>query len=488
MTNPWFVRRGGKDSGPFSEIQFKQLAHQGKIVPADQVFNGSTQQWMQAGQIPGLFKVSKARPVAVSPMPPQLPPVASRSRNATIALCSLVAVIVLAGIFFVVRLNDSLKQAKVSAANDRVSQAVTEANDWIAGKSSIIKGEAIEQRLTDALKDTYATESAEGEAALVQVGQRRKQLAEQARILDEQARIKRLEQEATSVFEDAKTRLIANDAGKAIELLRNYVAHPHATQKSDAQKLLAEAEIAISDSWTLETLVAMSDEHFDQVKQTGEIRDGRVTSNLLKSTRAESVKRNLNKAVQQREQDKIAEAKHREHTERLRTRKPDVRNVCWGDSRQTVKQVEELALKDEEDSLAATVELYGRNAILRYHFYRDKLVKVSYFMLFEEFGNPFEVEVPLRATLEEKYGKGEIDATGVYAGGIDMNAASRQTKWDLPRNTIELRAFSNRGKYGRNLFLDYKAKTDEARAYEQEEKQSLEDGLKKGQEKLKKSL
>jgi len=55
MANSWFLKQGGRDFGPFTDDQFKQLAVQGKIAPTDQVFNAARQQWTQASQIPGLL-------------------------------------------------------------------------------------------------------------------------------------------------------------------------------------------------------------------------------------------------------------------------------------------------------------------------------------------------------------------------------------------------------------------------------------------------
>ncbi|MCE9527704.1 MAG: hypothetical protein K8R36_16810 [Planctomycetales bacterium] len=403
------------------------------------------------------------------------------------ALWSFVGVCALACVLFIAWHSNSSHQAKVAPANDQISEAVAAANEWITGNSSL-DGEAIEQRLADALQDDDATEKANGVAALAQVRQRREQFAEEARI--EQA-----EQEATVAFKDAKKRLDARDVAAAIQLLRKYVSDPYATEKADAQRLLAEAETAVSDSQTIDALVAMEDGDFDRVKAAGEIRDGKVTHPALTASRTETIQRNLKQAAQQREAIRIAEEKRREkerlsreHAEWLRTRTPDVRNVCWGDSLQTVKQVEDIPLKQEGDSLSGKVEFYGREANLSYSFYDDKLVKVFYWISFGESGNPFELDVPLRTTLEDKYGKGKTDTFGISLGGIDTSAASRETVWDLPRHNIELKASSFDGRHGRNIFLTYEAKTAEARAYKEQEKRKSDESFRKGQEKLKKNL
>lgn len=144
---------------------------------------------------------------------------------------------------------------------------------------------------------------------LTQVRRRRKQLAEQARI--EQA-----QREAIAILEDAKTQLDGREVADAITLLRKYVAHPHATEKDHAQRLLAEAETAVSDILTLDALIAMSAEEFDRVKTGAEMSDGKVTHPVLLAVRKETVQRNLDKAVQRREESRIA-AEKRLEAERL---------------------------------------------------------------------------------------------------------------------------------------------------------------------------
>ncbi|MBN8625977.1 MAG: DUF4339 domain-containing protein [Planctomycetes bacterium] len=73
MSANWFIRQQGKDFGPFTDEQLRQLAGQGKIAPADQVFNSARQQWMQAVQVAGLFNSSPVIPTASFPTAPQFP-------------------------------------------------------------------------------------------------------------------------------------------------------------------------------------------------------------------------------------------------------------------------------------------------------------------------------------------------------------------------------------------------------------------------------
>lgn len=230
------------------------------------------------------------------------------SRNTLVALWSFVGVFAFGCVLFLVWNSHSSHQARIAAANDRVSQAVAVANEWIA-ENAALDGETVEQQLAVALKDEVATEKGNGESVLSQVRQQREQLAEQARIVQAQ-------RAATVVFNDANRQIDGKRITDAIALLRKYVADPHATEKADAQRLLIEAETAVSDMLTLDALIAMSDEEFGQVKAGDEVRDGKVTQPVLLAVRNETVQRNLDKAGQLREEVRIAKGKRRE-AERL---------------------------------------------------------------------------------------------------------------------------------------------------------------------------
>jgi len=56
MANNWYYAKHGKRLGPFAWTQLQQLAKSAMLVPTDMVFPESTQQWMPAGNVPGLFQ------------------------------------------------------------------------------------------------------------------------------------------------------------------------------------------------------------------------------------------------------------------------------------------------------------------------------------------------------------------------------------------------------------------------------------------------
>lgn len=69
MAANWVVKQGGKDFGPYTDEQLKQLANRGQVGPSDQIFNVMKQQWLPAYQIRGLLPAATAN-IASPPMPP----------------------------------------------------------------------------------------------------------------------------------------------------------------------------------------------------------------------------------------------------------------------------------------------------------------------------------------------------------------------------------------------------------------------------------
>lgn len=225
------------------------------------------------------------------------------SRNTFIALWSLVGVLALGGILFIFLHTRSTHQTRVAAANMRVSQAVVAANAWVARGSSQ-DGDAIERALVDAQSDNLATEKANIDSIVATVRQRREALATEART--DQA-----QRDAAAVFSNAKRQIDGKRIAEAIVDLRKYIAGPYATEKADAQRLLAESEIAISDELAVETLLAMNDVTFEQAKAVGEIKDGKVSHPVLHAVRSETLQRNIVAVHQRRENAKVAEAQRR---------------------------------------------------------------------------------------------------------------------------------------------------------------------------------
>lgn len=104
---------------------------------------------------------------------------------------------------------------------------------------------------------------------------------------------------AAAVFANAKILIDGKRIAQAIVDLRKYIADPYATEKADAQRLLAECEVSISDEITVETLLAMDDVAFERAKASG-INDGKVSHPALQAVRNETVQRNIDVVHQSR--------------------------------------------------------------------------------------------------------------------------------------------------------------------------------------------
>lgn len=69
MSTHWYVARNQQKLGPYSSEQLKQLATDGQVSPADQVWKEGMAVWAPAGKINGLFPAT-----ARSAEPPPIPP------------------------------------------------------------------------------------------------------------------------------------------------------------------------------------------------------------------------------------------------------------------------------------------------------------------------------------------------------------------------------------------------------------------------------
>jgi hypothetical protein len=58
----WHLYRNNQQSGPYPEEEFFKMAGEGKIAPADYVWNNNLKDWTPAGQIPGLLGKSMLTP------------------------------------------------------------------------------------------------------------------------------------------------------------------------------------------------------------------------------------------------------------------------------------------------------------------------------------------------------------------------------------------------------------------------------------------
>jgi len=72
MAAEWFIYVNGQQHGPYTAQQLMQGAARGKISPATKIRKGSNGQWVDAGQVAGLFQQGTATQAATPP--PVSPP------------------------------------------------------------------------------------------------------------------------------------------------------------------------------------------------------------------------------------------------------------------------------------------------------------------------------------------------------------------------------------------------------------------------------
>ncbi len=271
-------------------------------------------------------------------------------KTTLITIWGTVGAFVLACVLFLVWYSHFSHQTKIAAANDGISKAVAIANDWLASNRSD-DGETVERQLSEALANEHATEKLDSEAVLNQVRQRRNQFAEQARM-------EQLQRQATAVFDDAKRQIDRKQVREGITLLQKYILDPHATEKAEAQRLLNEAEIAISDMLTYNTLAGMPEEEFARAKDGRGIDDGKVTHPPLVVVRNETIRKNIDKAYQKREEIRLAEEKRRK-AERLAAleRKQHEDEIRRKEELDRLARIEAERQKREQESLPQRLDI-----------------------------------------------------------------------------------------------------------------------------------
>ncbi|MBR0193465.1 MAG: DUF4339 domain-containing protein [Thermoguttaceae bacterium] len=77
MAVQWYYKMAGKEIGPFTSQELKQLADEKRITPNDPVRRDTDKDWTLAKNVKGLFPAASAIPMGVAvPVPPKDPPMA----------------------------------------------------------------------------------------------------------------------------------------------------------------------------------------------------------------------------------------------------------------------------------------------------------------------------------------------------------------------------------------------------------------------------
>jgi len=285
---------------PDNSQQISVFCDCGKKILANATQSGKRLKCPSCGQLVFVLPARAgkvAKPTRAAPAPH--PETGNRRSNVLLwtVLWSLPVVVAIGGGAFIHFNAKWRQQARIDAANTEVREAVKGADGWLK-QGGAQEAENVEQRLIVAMAANDVSEKANADAVLETVRTRRAELA------------------ADSIFDSAKTRLDAKAIDEAVALLQQYVADPHATKKPEAEELLADCDLATSETAALQTLMALSDEQFVQFSDTGKLDDGEISHPVLLEIQATTLRRNLEAANQRREENKLAEA-NRQESERL---------------------------------------------------------------------------------------------------------------------------------------------------------------------------
>lgn len=254
-------------------------------------------------------------------------------------------------LFLFIRSTDESRKEEAQAA---LSQATANATQWLES-GDVDEADAVEDGLKSALANPDVTNKQAGERALANVRERRAEFAAEKILANATRQLKNGELDranslvdayvndphatdiaaaeslrqqvktakadiqrhqsqkaANELFADAKRQLETQRLETAAELLDEYVANPHATEIKEAQTLRQQLDTAASDDQTLASLLQLDDAEFDRAKADGVLDDGQVTHPLLIAVRKETIERNLELAIQRREENRLIEERRRE--------------------------------------------------------------------------------------------------------------------------------------------------------------------------------
>ena len=164
---------------------------------------------------------------------------------------------------------------------------------------------------------------------------------------------------AVALWEEAQWEIDHRHVPEALTLLRRYLDDPHSPEKPAAQCLLAEAEIAASDSETLKALVALTDDEFAQATRTATLTDEKVTRPALKAVRIQTIKRNLPIESKRRHDIRVAEEKRLAEVEQRRL--AEIREV----EQRRLAEVEQRRLAEVEQRRLAEIREAVQEAFQR---------------------------------------------------------------------------------------------------------------------------
>jgi hypothetical protein len=93
-----------------------------------------------------------------------------------------------------------------------------------------------------------------------------------------EARLHEAQAAADKIFDEAQQFVEQDNLPEAAGKIKAYLSDENATQKSEAKKLLAEIELATSQSAATDTLLALSDGDFQRFEKSGHYDDARIAN------------------------------------------------------------------------------------------------------------------------------------------------------------------------------------------------------------------
>jgi WD40 repeat protein len=255
MSTRWYVRVSGKEHGPYSSAQLKQLAQKGRISPATPVRREQDTDWTTAARIKGLLDSPQQATVPPSTDTHQAVAPVQASSPVPKWLWGLIgaALLVLVGaaVLIVITSRHGAAERRAEAANKSLAEAVAEA------KSSLEKRDfdSAERSIRAALADEYATETDTAQAMLRQIAKARE------------------ETQANELLAAAESNIRSGDVDAAIQSLQQVANLSAATTdvRRKAAKLLSEAELATSPQKATEAVLKLSKTQFDALVASGEL-------------------------------------------------------------------------------------------------------------------------------------------------------------------------------------------------------------------------
>jgi len=204
----------------------------------------------------------------------------------------------------------SRQQARIDAANTVVREAVKAADGGLK-QGNAKEAEHVEHRLMQAVAAKDVSKKANADADHKAVATRRAELAGDALFDVAKAKFDAIR------FDSAYAKFDATKFSEAAALLQRYMADPHATKKAEARQLLADYDLATSQSAAIETLMAMSDQQFAQFANAGVLNDYKIKEVKFVYLRSWTLRQNLKTANRRREEIKLAEANRQKEEAKL---------------------------------------------------------------------------------------------------------------------------------------------------------------------------